>query len=58
MNREPALIMGLVTAVLALVVSFGLDLSVEQVGTIVAVAAALLSVVTRSKVTPVEGTIR
>ena len=53
MNREPALIMGLVTAVLALVVSFGLDLSPEQVGTIVAVEAALLSVVTRSKVTPV-----
>ena len=52
MSREPAVLMGLVTAVLALVVSFGLDLSPEQVGTIVAVAAALLSVVTRSKVTP------
>ena len=55
MKTEPALIMGLVTAALALVVSFGLDLSVEQVGAIVAVSAAILGVVTRSKVTPVEG---
>jgi len=57
MKTEPALIMGLLTAGIALAVSFGLDLSVEQSGTIVAVAAALLSVITRSRVTPttIEG---
>jgi hypothetical protein len=53
MNREPALILALVQSVIALVVAFGLDLSAEQVGTIVAVSAALLGVVTRSKVSPV-----
>ena len=52
-NREPALILGVVQAVLALAVSFGLDLSVEQTGALLAVSAAVLAVVTRQKVTPV-----
>ena len=55
MNREPALIIALVQTAIALVVAFGFDLTVEQVGAIVAVSAAILGVVTRSKVTPVEG---
>lgn len=54
MNKEPALLLGLVQAVLALVVAFGLDLSPEQIGAVLAATAALLSVVTRSKVTPVD----
>jgi hypothetical protein len=53
-NREPAMVLAVVQAVLALVVSFGLDLSVEQAGTIVALSAAVLGLVTRSKVSPVE----
>ena len=52
MNREPAIIIALVQTAIALVVSFGFDLTVEQVGAIVAVSAAILGVVTRSKVTP------
>lgn len=52
-GREPALILGAVQAVLALVVAFGLDLSVEQTGAILAASAAVLAVVTRSQVTPV-----
>lgn len=51
-GREPALILGLVQTVLALVLAFGVELSTEQTGTILAVTAAFLAVVTRSKVTP------
>lgn len=54
-GREPALILGAVQAILALVVAFGLDLSVEQTGAILAASAAILAVVTRSQVTPVAG---
>ncbi len=53
-DREPALYLGVLQAVLALVVSFGLELSAEQTGTILALSAAVLSLVTRSKVTPVN----
>lgn len=53
MNKEPAVILALVQTILALVVSFGLNLSTEQVGGILAVSAAILGIVTRSKVTPV-----
>ena len=51
-RREPALVSGLVAAVIALVVSFGLELSPEQIGSIMAVVAALLAFVVRSQVTP------
>lgn len=52
MDREPALILAAVQSVLALVVAFGLDLTVEQTGALLAVTAAVLGVITRSKVTP------
>lgn len=52
-NREPALIIGAVQAILALVVAFGLRLTTEQTGAILAATAAILAVVTRSQVTPV-----
>jgi hypothetical protein len=51
-GREPALIIGLLTAAIALAAGFGLDISAEQVSLITAFAAALLSVVTRSQVSP------
>ena len=51
-DREPALILGAVQAIAALVVAFGVDLTAEQVGLILAASAAVLSVVVRSKVTP------
>lgn len=53
MKTEPVLILGAVQTAIALVVSFGLDLTAEQVGAIVAFSAAVLSVVARRKVTPV-----
>lgn len=48
-RREPATIMAAVQAFIALAISFGLDLSTQQVGAILAATAALLGVVTRSQ---------
>ena len=52
-GREPALILGLVSAALSLAIGFGLDLTGEQVGYIMAFVAAVIGVVTRLKVSPV-----
>lgn len=54
-GREPVLVQGVVQTVLALVLAFGADLSNEQVGAILAVTAAVLALVTRRTVTPVNG---
>lgn len=51
-GREPALILGLVQAALALAVGFGLNLDGQQVALVMAFSAALLSVVVRQRVTP------
>jgi hypothetical protein len=42
-NRQPALFYGLVNAALALIVSFGLSLSADQIGAILAVTSSLLA---------------
>lgn len=55
-NREPAMILGLIQAVIALAIGFGLNWSAEQVSLVLAATAAILAVVTRTQVTPV-GTI-
>ncbi len=52
LNREPALIIGAIQAVLALVIAFGFHLSPEQVGAILAASSAVLAVVTRANVSP------
>lgn len=51
--KEPALVTGLVQAVLVLVVVFGLHLSDAQTGAILAVTTAVLALVVRSQVSPV-----
>ncbi|MEV8373022.1 hypothetical protein AB0P21_09810 [Kribbella sp. NPDC056861] len=51
-KREPALFLGAVQAVVALAVAFGLHLSTVQTGSILAVTAAILALITRSQVTP------
>lgn len=51
-RTEPALVLGLVQAALGLFLAFGLNLSNEQVGAIMAVTAAVLALVVRSQVTP------
>jgi hypothetical protein len=51
-KNEPALISGLVSAVIALLISFGFSLSDEQVGAIMAVVTIVLSIAVRMSVTP------
>jgi hypothetical protein len=51
-KREPALFYGLVNTVLALVLAFGVELTVEQTGAILAVTSAVLALITRSSVKP------
>jgi len=51
-KSEPALVAGFVQAALALVVAFGLDLSTEQIGAVMAVTAAALALFVRGKVSP------
>lgn len=51
-GREPVLILAAIQALIALVVSFGLHFTPEQIGALVAFTAAVLGVVARGKVTP------
>lgn len=53
MRKEPAVIVSLVAAVIALAVSFGLPLTGEQIGSINAVVVILAGFFIRSQVTPV-----
>lgn len=50
--REAALLLAAVQASLAVVVSFGLQLTPEQVGSIMALAAALVALITRQQTKP------
>ena len=52
-GREPAMILALVQAVIALVVAFGLNLAPDQIGAILAVTAVVLGLITRSWMSPV-----
>ena len=53
-NREPALILAAVQAVIALVVAFGLEVTSVQTAGILAVTGTILALVVRSKVSPVD----
>lgn len=53
-KSEPALVMGLVQALVVLLVSFGLQLTTAQTAAILAFTAAVLSIVTRKMVTPAK----
>lgn len=53
-RREPARILALVSAVIAVAVGFGLPVTEEQVGLIMAAVALLIGEGTRSQVTPVN----
>lgn len=52
LKDEPALGAAVLQAILAVAVSFGLDLSAEQVGAIVALAAAVSALLLRRRVSP------
>lgn len=51
-KAEPAMVMAAVQAALSLGVSFGLQLTVEQAGAIMAFSAAVLGLVVRRMVSP------
>jgi len=55
-GREPAMVLALVQAVIALVAAFGLKLAPDQIGAILAVTAVVLGLITRSRVSPVSAT--
>ena len=50
-EREPAIILGLVNTALALILSFGVSLSADQIGAILAFSSALIALITRQVVT-------
>jgi hypothetical protein len=52
-KSEPAAIAGAVQAALGLLLAFGVRLSTEQVGAVMAVVAAVLALAVRQSVTPV-----
>ncbi|HEY7824747.1 MAG TPA: hypothetical protein VIG24_18040 [Acidimicrobiia bacterium] len=52
LGREPALILGFVQAAIVVAVTFGLELSPEQTGAILAFTAAVLALITRQNVSP------
>ncbi len=51
-QQEPVMFQGMIQALFALAVAFGLNLSAGQVGAILAASAAILSFLTRTQVTP------
>ena len=53
LNREPVAIAAALRALLVVAVGFGLDLSGEQVASIVVAVELVLGLFVRSKVTPV-----
>ena len=52
-QREPAVILGAINAIIAVAIGFGLDITQEQFALVMAAVAAVLAVITRSQVTPV-----
>lgn len=53
-DQEPAMFLAVIQAGVALLVSFGFELTGEQVGAIMAFSAAVVGLITRSKVTPLD----
>lgn len=51
-GRNPAMVLAFVGAVISLGVAFGLQLTAEQTGAILAVVQIALGLITRSQVTP------
>jgi hypothetical protein len=51
-NEEPVAILTAVQAFVVLLVTFGVDITKEQAGAILAFTAAVLGLITRRKVTP------
>lgn len=54
-GREPAMVLALIQTAIVLGVSFGLRLTPEQTGAILAFTAVILGLITRRQVTPAAG---
>lgn len=52
-GRQPVYILAAINAILALGIGFGLNLTGEQVGLIMAASTAIIALITNSVVTPV-----
>jgi hypothetical protein len=52
LRNNPVLVSGFVTALLGLLMAFGLNLSDVQLGAIMAFVGSVLAIVARGKVTP------
>lgn len=57
-DQEPVAFLSVIQAAVALFTAFGLELSGEQVGAIMAFSAALIGFITRQKVAPIDTTPR
>jgi uncharacterized membrane protein len=53
LNREPALVLAAIAAIVSLAIGFGVDVTTEQLALINAAAAAVVGLIVRSKVEPV-----
>ena len=53
-NREPALFLGAIHALIALAIGFGLNITIAQFALIEVAVAAVVSFIVRSRVTPVN----
>jgi hypothetical protein len=53
-GREPALILGALQSLLAAAIAFGANLSADQTAVLLGASAAVLALITRSKVSPVS----
>ncbi len=51
-KREPVMFLAVVQTLIALVVAFGLKLTPEQIGAVLAFTSAVLGLIARSQVTP------
>jgi uncharacterized membrane protein len=55
-QREPVLVIAVVQSILALVMTFGVKLTIEQTGAILAAVSAILGLLARSQVSPTPPT--
>lgn len=53
-GREPAVFLGMIAAILSVALGFGLEISVEQFGLVMAAVSAVVAFCVRQSVTPVN----
>jgi hypothetical protein len=51
-RREPAIVAGVISAIIAVIAAFGLDVSAEATAAILGLAAVIVAIIVRSQVVP------